>query len=439
MINVTVDTHNQLALEDTLNEMIAQINAEEVIVDEGANLFISNGFTTAQRLNTSMLITITGGDYIFSISPIVAPFSYFHLGVKYEKSTTQTVVFDDTVDGLKYVYFDEDTLVVADAPTESEIADIIINHTIVAYFYWDATAKEYIVDIFDERHGISMSPSTHVYNHYTRGAQYMYGLGLGGFVIGAGTLATHAQFSVAVGQIADEDVDHLLESDLAVGATIPVVYVTGPVATPLLQSKTQAGFAVLNKASGRVYYNQNDAGTYKLTEVTDNDYVLYHLFATNGLTNRIISVMGQNQYTNASDAKEGASQEISNLLMILEIEELVPLGTVIFNTKNTYTNTVKAKIVEYATGVPYVDWRTTELAQGVPATSHANLTDVSQAGAGVSQGHISDQAQTIAGAKSFSSDVTLTVNGGGINIKSPNGTAYKVTVSDAGVLVVTPI
>jgi hypothetical protein len=41
-----------------------------------------------------------------------------------------------------------------------------------------------------------------------------------------------------------------------------------------------------------------------------------------------------------------------------------------------------------------------------PSYSHADLTNVEQAGVGVIQGHISDQTQTIAGKKTFAEDLT---------------------------------
>lgn len=52
----------------------------------------------------------------------------------------------------------------------------------------------------------------------------------------------------------------------------------------------------------------------------------------------------------------GARTELASLTG-LPFAELVPLGTVIFEVSNGYTNTVKARIVSVSIGVNYVDFR----------------------------------------------------------------------------------
>jgi hypothetical protein len=63
-----------------------------------------------------------------------------------------------------------------------------------------------------------------------------------------------------------------------------------------------------------------------------------------------------------------------------------------------------------ASGGAYTDWRTTALGQGTNPTDHANLSNLQYAATAVLWGHVNDQAQTIAGAKTWSDIATFSKN-----------------------------
>jgi len=168
----------------------------------------TNGFPTDQRTGTT--ISFVDATRTFSIAPTGDEFHFYELGEKYEKTTTQSVVIDDTT-GSHIVYFDEGVLTSIANPTSSQAWNIILNKCIVSYLYWNATnGAAYIVQ--DERHGIGMAPATHLYLHRTRGAKYLDGLAPTDIIIGNGSLASHAQFGVTTGLISDEDLDHTLNT-----------------------------------------------------------------------------------------------------------------------------------------------------------------------------------------------------------------------------------
>lgn len=161
---------------------------------------------------------------------------------------------------------------------------------------------------------------------------------------------------------------------------------------------------MLNGAvTGRALWNEWTGTTWQTTEVGNNDFVLYHIFAVNDDddSRKVISVMGQNDYPTVGQARSGASTEIASILTQYPFEEVVPVGTIIFQTSTGYANTVQSRVRSNDDGDDYTDWRSTELAQGVAASSHQNLTNLELAGTGVTFGHIDDQAQTIYGAKTF--------------------------------------
>lgn len=380
----------------TENQFSSLIDSYPNLIDE-SEVFDANGFPVDQKEDTSL--SYDGGTRTFTITPDSAMFHFYELGEKFEKSILCSVIWPD-VEGDHWFYFENGTLSVASNPSESEKENIILNHALVAFIYWNATDSEIEIDIFEERHGISMSPYTHLYLHLTRGAQYVSGLAVGNIIAdGDGDEDIHAQFSVSAGVFFDEDLP-TTPIEINVGDTIPVVYNGG--AGVLLRSDLQTGFGVLNAPGGRLYYNENVGGVWQLTEVSNSDYVLYHIFAVNGVDVGTISVMGQNEYGNTSSARAGASTEISNLLSDLPFAEMIPLATIIYQTRDTYDNAVKGRIRSTDTGEDFIDWRITELAQGVPASSHANLTNLDLAITGVTWGHIDDQTQTIAGNKVFS-------------------------------------
>lgn len=343
----------------------------------------TNGFPIDQRSNTTL--TTTPATRLFSITPNTGSFHYYELGEKFE-STGDSINWLD-VEGEHWFFYEEGVLIVENEPSDARKEHIILNHAFIATIYWNATDKKVELGVLDERHGISMSPQTHLYLHLTRGAQYLNGLALGDFNIGDGSLDIDAQFSVSAGMFFDEDISHTVES-LAVGGTIPVVYNLGT--TPNIRTGTQTGFSVLNAPAGRLYYNQNVAGTWQLTEVSDRDYVLYHIFAINGQDQGLISIMGQNEYSTAGDARNGANTEISNIVSSLPFAEFIPVGTVIYQTRSSYANAVQAKIVLTDTGDNYVPWTNTELSQGTSPSSHTNLTNLELANTDVTWGHVSN-------------------------------------------------
>lgn len=370
-----------------------------------------NGFPPDQRSN--MTLSMDNGSRTFTVSSSSYPYHYYMTGDKYEKEESDSIVLPDT-EGLKAVYYDGDTLSYIDNPNDGQISQAIRTKATVAYIYWDADNSEY--NYFgEELHGISMSPDTHSYLHFTRGAQFLSGLALNTIVAdGDGDINTSAQFGVDSGFYADEDL--LITTDsIASTVGLPIYYLDG---TNNLRRTTMEGltdgYSVLTDieagvdTTGRLVFNEFTGGVWQLTTITNNDFVLCHVFAINGqdTDDQIIAFIGQSDYLTRGAARAGAETEISNLLTVLPVQEIIPLGTVIFQTSNGYDNEVKARVISTEEGDDYVDWRTSELQAGAAPSSHNNLASLELAASGVTYGHINDQAQTIYGAKTFDSAIS---------------------------------
>lgn len=388
--------NNEVAVVDVIDNIDGVVTVDPQISSLTVETTDTNGLPADQRVATSM--NYVTGTRTFTIAPTGTMFHYYTLGEKYEKISAQSIVWPD-VEGLHFFYFEGNTLKVLTNPSVEQILTLIDVHCFVAELYWNATDSQVVFDLTDERHGISMSPGTHKYLHITRGAQFGSGYGLANFVVdGNGSLDTHAQFSIASGHFYDEDVAHTFAGK-SVGGTTIVGYLLG--ASGDFRSDSTTNFAVLGNPAGTIYYNEWTGATWQLTEVGNNNFCLYHIFATNGVNEQVISIMGQNEYATLSAARAGANSEISNIIAGINLQESVPIATIIFKANSGYTNTVSAAIQSTDLGDDYIDWRVTELAQGASPASHSNLTNVEQAASGVQDGHISDGVQTIFGAKTF--------------------------------------
>ncbi len=117
----------------------------------------------------------------FTVAKTGARFHYYQNGNKYDETEDKKVVIPNT-EGLHAIYFDNGVLSSLANPSTAQQDDLIRRKCLVAYAYWNATDSKFEI-IEDERHGISMSPATHAYEHFVNGAQFLMGLGLGNFSV----------------------------------------------------------------------------------------------------------------------------------------------------------------------------------------------------------------------------------------------------------------
>ncbi len=373
VITNTLDTLAEIA--NTPTDPFVATTGQGVIDEIGAILTVQHEPTGMSDVAEST-ISFDNGTRTFTIAPVGANFNYYIAGKKYTKTVAQTVVIPDT-EGIHFIYFDGDTL------TASMVGDeaILTQYAYVANVYWDATNNIALV-FGDERHGLVMDNKTHAYLHKTRGTGLESGGALGDILVDqTGDNNTHAQFSNAATVIWDEDLKHSL---IARNSTdnIAVYYRSGADASNIWRLNESTPYGVLTTGTGRAAYNQNNAGTWQLTEVADTDFVLAHVFAFNDTTRRFGVVMGQDTYTTLANARDGATTELNSITLTgLPSQEFKFLGTIIYQTDNNYTNAVKSRIRAIDTsGNEYVDLRTMIFpAAGSSATvvSHTDLSNLS--------------------------------------------------------------
>lgn len=339
-----------------------------------AETFVAMSEPTGFENRTDSAWTFTDGTRKLSVTTATSYDIWFD-GVKHTISTTKEITITD-VEGIHLIYFDtDDTIKEYVNPDIGNVLIAIRDKCLIAYLYWDATNKVGVY-VGEERHGTIMDGITHYYLHYTRGLQWVSGLGLGDFVIGNGSLDTHAQFSVGTGSVSDEDIG-LTVADIASTVGLPILYKDG--ASANWRTVTQAGYSVYPNPAGttnRLMFNEYTGGVWQLTECSEGDYILMHIFATTGKVKQMYAIMGEAQYATVRLARDGAQTEISALVLgNLPSVEIRPIATVIFQTDKDYANAVHARVVEVEVGGDdYVDWRSSDLPRGVAPTDHGNLT-----------------------------------------------------------------
>lgn len=122
------------------------------------------------------------------------------------------------------------------------------------------------------------------------------------------------------------------------------------------------GKAVHHAVGGRAYYNQLVGGQFQLTEVTSGNYVIYHVFAHGRLEARTyegyLVIMGQNQYSTLTAARDAIEDELGNLSIDETSARLFArVGSYIIESRDVYTNEAKSRIVTIDGTNPYLDTR----------------------------------------------------------------------------------
>jgi hypothetical protein len=302
-------------------------------------------------------LSVDDSQRMLTVAPIGPSYVCYVKGKRITITDTKTIVWPNTP-GLHFFFIDANGSLNA---IQSFNESLIVENTFLSIVYWDVAAQKHIY-FANERHGIKMSPLTHMYLHRTKGAAFDNGCKLVNFSVdGAGSLPAHAQFTANSGTIWDEDI----KISMPAQAIIPVLYRSGP--TQWKRKEPNPFPIVIAGEEGytgvRLPYNRFNGSTWDLAEVDNNKFVLVHIFATNDIEYPFMAIQGQAQYDTKTAARDGAINEIKNLAA-LPLAEFCPVGSVIYQTNTAYTNAPKAAIVSTSTGENYEDHRTEILRPG---------------------------------------------------------------------------
>jgi len=301
---------------------------------------LPNGFvnrtdsTLAYTLNTRTL-NISG------------TFTYYNLGVRYNKVAVNESIQHGTSIGTYYVSYKGATLSVSlvdvffNILTDAPVAIIYYNGT-AATTYWNGANAI----VLEERHGTTLDPEAHFDMHNNIGA-YIVGGGFamnGTYAVATGTGGlVDCSYGVDSGTIADEDikiVTSALTDNAGVGNQYPIFYKTG--------SSTEwrwitTNLPLLKNVSNDILYNQFTGGAWQLTALTTgadkyvNMYLCVVPFYTSpsGYSYRFVWIMGQTLLTNLATAQ--AESILSLDISGLPFQELAPIWKITMRRANGYS------------------------------------------------------------------------------------------------------
>jgi phage baseplate assembly protein gpV len=304
---------------------------------------------------------------VFTISPVDGSYDVWVRGVLYTITEPISITIPSGHGGYN-VYFD----ITGTLQVKTPYFDLEYEAP-VSFIYWNTVSA---IMFADERHGITLDWATHEYLHRTRGAAIASGFEVSGYTTtGTGNTVADGKITIANGTFFDEDLQidithsatpvvETWQQRLQSGAYIPVYYKDS--AGWQKATTTQYPLKFATTGTGYPQYNLNASS---LVQMDNNRYGIAWILATNGLTEPVISVMGQAQYSNIADAHAALW---SNVTMTgFPSFEFRPLWKVIFQAQNG--SAIKAAIRAID------DLRTfqgTAASGGTSVTSLENLVDV---------------------------------------------------------------
>lgn len=259
-------------------------------------------------------------------------------------------------------------LVLTTNPTAAQRASLLSQNVMVAVIVVDVPGPTLNVLMTDMRHGLAMSPTDKMQSQLGLGSLWVEGLLPGGFVLGDGSLATHAQFALTNGTCVNQDQAFAVNSGAPASdpqQLSPILdvarwlYRSGPgtwrrsVGNPIFPT---------NGAAGGVVHNAN--GT-SIVILSDGEFVLATYFGVKSLTgeagtrdgDRLIAIVGQAVFSTVTEARSAATRVLLDIDLAGLPNELVPICTIIIQKDTGFANAASARVVNTATGGAFIDHR----------------------------------------------------------------------------------
>ncbi len=256
-----------------------------------------NGFIRNQPTTTGD-ISFVNGTRTFTIQPQGGESSFvvYCGGQRFVKTAPESFVADNT-EGIKVFYYDLDGVL---HHTTSVTDAIITLYTFVAIIYWSVADAKAIL-LGDERHGIQMDGTTHLYTHRAESTKYESGLNIDGLSDGgAGYTQTTS------GDIWDQDINH----SIALQTTHKFWYKDGANG---YWKETTADSLLSHDGGGNAYWNEWTGATWQLTAMSGSQYSIVHFLATNDINYPIVKITGQSVYANRAAARNAIATEIADI------------------------------------------------------------------------------------------------------------------------------
>lgn len=337
------------ALQTISKTVIGAINEQGVAIGKNTVARIDNkynGFVTQPTSvafnNTTRTLSLNGAFDIYVNSE------------KYHKENTSFIISD--VEGLHHLYYN-----LAGEPEEivnTYTLELITKYCFVATIYWDKDNQKQIFIAAEYRHGMLMDGDTHARLHEKDGLVLISGGELGDLSTDGDTSAdSSCQFSNLSTIVRDEDARFVHQARTKI-SNLPVYYRIGADTDEIWRIKENDSFPVIAGANGRACYNRLLSGTWSAVQYTSGLFVLAHIIVTNDIERPYAVIMGQSGYASLTEARQGAREEINNLVLAgLPFQEVKFIATILIQSSDDFTNTPKSRLRTLDDGSQYIDLR----------------------------------------------------------------------------------
>jgi hypothetical protein len=258
-----------------------------------------------------------------TITPSGATFDIWVQGVRYVKTGAQVSTAHANSSGNYYIYYAADgTLTTSTDPWD------LTTVSPVAYIYYNASLVDALV-LF-ELHTAERNTEWHLSQHYAIGTFVRSGLEISGYTLNS-TANTTKTYAIASGIIVDEDIEYDV-TGVADGGPYTILYRSG--ASDWAWTTTDSyPFKI---GTTYIQYNQNNAGSYQLTELGNNTYMNYWVFATTALSanKQIFIVPSQTYHTSLVNAQAEAITSLS--WGGLSLPEIAAIWKITYEAKSSY-------------------------------------------------------------------------------------------------------
>jgi hypothetical protein len=273
-----------------------------------------------------------------TITPTGATFDFFVDGVKYTKTGAQSLAHSALAGG-HFIYFDNTGTLVT-----SQTAWNLAQTAPACYVFWDATNSRGVP--LNELHTAGRDVFMHQRLHDIDGTQIVDGFAISGYTLLTQTDAA-ISYAVASGTLADEDLRTTTQARPDAGP-YAMMYRSGASGTWEITRTNTVPY--LYNGTG-VYFNQFTGGVWQLSNLTNNNYVNYFVFAVPALASTahsasanqsIIIIPGQVQHATLGAAN---AENVSSLAFgSMPFAEIAPLYQVTVRFNTGYASTPKIRV-----------------------------------------------------------------------------------------------
>jgi hypothetical protein len=303
------------------------------------------GFPVDASGNYLCTLTYNETTRTVTITPTGATFDIFVKGMKYTFTGAQSIVHSAT-GAEQFIYFDSSGVLT----TSLSPWDLLSTAPVCSVFQ-DATNSRRIP--LDERHHAGRDLYWHRNQHAAEGTKVTSGFAATGYTLSNGASDVVLQLAIASGRVEDEDI-RVDTQELAAAGPYNLLYRSGASGDWVITRTSTLPFLY---SGSNLQYNQNTGATWQLTNVVEDSYVNYWVFALTALpttditptpssTQQLVIIAGQALYSSQASAD---AETVSSLAYgSAPFQEMSPLYkmTFKFNASNpsAYTNTARTAL-----------------------------------------------------------------------------------------------